>query len=263
LTLPHHSHIVTRFFGRGPRPQEACMSARARQKATKRKTAKKAASETAKTKRKKVVKKKATKKKTVKKAAKKKKVVKEKIVKKTTAKKPAKPAPKPVVKKKPPSAEDKKARAQARAAERKFLRESKARLLSRRAALVEAYHSAKGNTKASTAGGTEDYIDYAVSSSERDFSLSMTELERKKLLLVEEALSRIRRREYGHCLNCAVAIPQRRLEVEAWARYCISCQELDDMGQLEEPVFDTDDDAGSDDEADKPSKDDREEEDTA
>jgi len=243
------------------------MSARARKKATKKTTAKKAAAKTAKTKRKKVVKKKArkksaakktaTKKKTVKKATKKKKVVKKKIVKKTTAKKPAKPAPKPVVKKKPLSAEDKKARARERAAERKFLRESKARLLSRRATLVEAYHSAKGNTKASTAGGTEDYIDYAVSSYERDFSLSLTELERKQLLLVEEALSRIRRREYGRCLNCAVAIPQRRLEVEAWARYCISCQELDDMGQLEEPVFDTDD------EADKPTKDDREEEDTS
>ena len=100
------------------------------------------------------------------------------------------------------------------------------------AALVEAYHSAKGNTKASTAGGTEDYIDYAVSSYERDFSLSLTELERKQLLLVEEALGRIRRDEYGRCLNCGVAIPQRRLEVEAWARYCIQCQELQDRGEI-------------------------------
>ena len=35
----------------------------------------------------------------------------------------------------------------------------------------------------------------------------MTELERKQLLLVEEALSRIRRAEYGRCLNCGVVDP--------------------------------------------------------
>jgi DnaK suppressor protein len=140
-------------------------------------------------------------------------------------------------------------------------------LISRRATLVEAYHSAKGNTMASTAGGTEDYIDYAVSSYERDFSLSMTELERKQLLLVEEALGRIRRAEYGRCLNCGVAIPPRRLEVEAWARYCIACQELDDQGLLEEPVFETDAEeeaSGSEESNPKPSKhDDEEDEETA
>ena len=262
------------------------MSARARKKTAKKKASgKKAAKNKAvkkkpvkKAAKKKVVKKKAAKKKTarkvVKKTAKKtvakKKVAKKKAAKKAPAKKApakkvAKPAPNKVVKKQPLTAEEKRERARNRAAEKRFLHESMERLLSRRAALVEAYHSAKGNTKASTAGGTEDYIDYAVSSYERDFSLSMTELERKQLLLVEEALGRIRRKEYGRCLNCGVGIPQRRLEVEAWARYCIPCQELDDMGQLEEPVFDTDDDASTSDEdaAEKHAKtDDREEDET-
>jgi DnaK suppressor protein len=182
--------------------------------------------------------------------------------KKVPAKKVAKPEPKKVVAKRPLTAEEKKERARQRAAEKRFMKESMTRLLSRRATLVEAYHSAKGNTKASGAGGTEDYIDYAVSSYERDFSLSMTELERKQLLLVEEALGRIRRNEYGRCLNCAIGIPPRRLEVEAWARYCISCQELDDMGQLDDPVFDTDEDtaAAEEEASDKAAKsDDREE----
>ena len=214
------------------------MSVRARKKTAKKKTAKKAARK--KPTARKASKKKAKKKAVKKKAVKKKKPAKKPAKKKKVAKKPIKPTPKKIVKKRPLSAEEKKERAQRRAAERKFLKESRARLVSRRAALVEAYHSAKGNTKASTAGGTEDYIDYAVSSYERDFSLSLTELERKQLLLVEEALGRIRRREYGRCLNCGVGIPQRRLEVEAWARYCIPCQELDDQGLLEEPVFETD-----------------------
>ena len=231
------------------------MSARARKKATKKKASKKTAKRSTakkKTSKKRITKKRATKrpakkkaikKKAVKKRAAKKKPVKKKVAKKEIAKKKVpKPAPKQTVKKRPLTAEEKKERAQRRSAERRFLKESKARLLSRRATLIAAYHSAKGNTKASTAGGTEDYIDYAVSSYERDFSLSMTELERKQLLLVEEALSRIRRREYGRCLNCGIEIPQRRLEVEAWARYCISCQELEEKGLLEEPTFDTDSD---------------------
>lgn len=220
------------------------MSARARKKATKKKTPKKAVRK--KTAKKKVVRKTATKKKTTKKTAKKKKATKKPAVKK--AAKPGsskKDTSKRIAKKRPLTAEEKRARAQQRAAERKFLRESRARLLSRRSALVEAYHSAKGHTKASTAGGTEDYIDYAVSSYDRDFSLSLTELERMQLLLVEEALGRIRRREYGRCLNCGVVIPRRRLEVEAWARYCLPCQELDDQGLLEATVFETE----SDDEA--------------
>jgi len=261
------------------------MSARARKKTAKKKTktkaikksttAEKAAKKRAKKKAaKKLVKKKpkkkakAVKKKTVKKKAKKKKAAaKKKTVKKKVVKKRAKPAPEKPAKKRPLTAEEKRERARQRAADRRFLKESEQRLIARRAALVEAYHSAKGNTKASTAGGTEDYIDYAVSSYERDFSLSLTELERKQLLLVEEALGRIRRGEYGRCLNCAVAIPQRRLEVESWARYCIPCQELDDQGLLEEPVFETDQDeeapASGEEDADKDPKeldDDEEEE---
>ncbi len=218
---------------------------------------------TAKTTRKRVTKKKTgTRATTAKKRGAKKKVAEKKIVKKKVAKKKAvkkkvaKPAPKETVKKRPLTADEKRARARQRSAERRFLQESKAHLLSRRAALIAAYYSAKGNTKTSTAGGTEDYIDYAVSSYERDFSLSMTELERKQLLLVEEALSRIRRREYGRCLNCGAEIPQRRLEVEAWARYCILCQELEEKGLLGEPAFDTD----SDDEDDEDSKSEEEEE---
>lgn len=234
------------------------MSARARKK-TKKKVAKKATEKrmskrkTAKTTKKRVTKKKTgTRATTAKKKGAKKKVAEKKAFKK----KVAKPAPKETVKKRPLTADEKKARARQRSAERRFLQESKAHLLSRRAALIAAYYSAKGNTKTSTAGGTEDYIDYAVSSYERDFSLSMTELERKQLLLVEEALSRIRRREYGRCLNCGVEIPQPRLEVEAWARYCILCQELEEKGLLGEPAFDTD----SDDEDDEDSKGEEEEE---
>ena len=86
--------------------------------------------------------------------------------------------------------------------------------------------------------GTEDYIDYAVSSYDRDFTLSLSEMERKQLVLAEEALRRIARGEFGTCLNCGQEIPEKRLEVEPWARYCIRCQELDEQGLLVDRLFD-------------------------
>lgn len=120
--------------------------------------------------------------------------------------------------------------------------------------LVHSYTVAKGNTRSTESDGTEDYIDYAVSSYDRDFMLSLTEMERRQLVLVEEALKRIERREFGRCLNCGTPIPERRLEVEPWARYCIPCQELDEQGLLDlqsmEGPFDDEDDPADEDAAD-------------
>ena len=124
----------------------------------------------------------------------------------------------------------------------KDLRPFRRALLRRQGSLLAAYNSTKGEHRTDSADGTEDYIDYAVSSYAREFSLSLTELERRQLKLVEEALHRIANREYGRCLNCRQAIPPKRLEVEPWARHCIRCQELEDQGLLEPREFDDDDD---------------------
>lgn len=126
------------------------------------------------------------------------------------------------------------------------------RLLQTREELVQAYNSAKGDSRDRQSDGTEDYIDYAVSSYDREFLLSLTELEQKQLMLVEEALERIKRKkgEYGRCAQCDQEIPAKRLEVQPWARYCLRCQELDEQGLL----VDDDSDADSDsDEEGKPS----------
>ena len=122
----------------------------------------------------------------------------------------------------------------ARAAYRKLLRQAGERLQAQRQSLIQAYNNTKGSTRNSSADGTEDYIDYAVSSYDRDFMLSLTEMERKQLMLVEEALQRIRRKAYGRCLQCGQEIPAPRLEVEPWARHCIRCQELEEQGLLDE-----------------------------
>jgi DnaK suppressor protein len=113
-------------------------------------------------------------------------------------------------------------------------------LLERHRSLVQAYASSKDQTRDIATDGTEDYIDYAVSSYDRDFSLSLNEMERRRIRLVEEALKRIDRGEYGNCMQCGQEIPEKRLEVEPWARHCVRCQELEEQGLLQQRAFETD-----------------------
>jgi hypothetical protein len=61
-------------------------------------------------------------------------------------------------------------------------------------------------------------------------------------VLIEEALRRLDEGGFGRCLQCGQPIPQKRLEVQPWARYCVACQELEDQGLLEERRFDLEDD---------------------
>jgi DnaK suppressor protein len=105
----------------------------------------------------------------------------------------------------------------------------------------DSYTSSKDDSRNRQSDGTEDYIDYAVSSYDREFLLSLTELERRELVLIEEALRRLDEGGFGRCLQCAQPIPPKRLEVQPWARYCVACQELEDQGLLEERRLDLDD----------------------
>lgn len=109
-------------------------------------------------------------------------------------------------------------------------------LLDKQRELTEAYTISRGDSRGNLDDGTEDYIDYAVHSYAREFLLSLTELDRKQLLQVEDALRRIDRGEYGRCLQCGEDINPRRLEVAPWARYCVKCQELEERGLLPQPT---------------------------
>jgi len=121
-------------------------------------------------------------------------------------------------------------------------------LLLKQRELTQAYYLSKSNSISDLDDGTEDYIDYAVHSYAREFLLSLTELDRKQLFLVEEALERVRGGEYGRCCQCGRAIHLKRLDVAPWARYCLPCQELEEKGLL--PQFgsvEAEEAAGSDD----------------
>ena len=110
-------------------------------------------------------------------------------------------------------------------------------LVERQAELAEAYKVAKGDSRREIDNGTEDYIDYAVNSYAKEFLLSLSEMDRKQILLVQDALRRIDRSEYGLCLQCGQEILRKRLEVAPWARHCVRCQELEERGLLPRYVY--------------------------
>jgi DnaK suppressor protein len=136
--------------------------------------------------------------------------------------------------------EDKKADREAQRARARSLRRFRQMLLEKYDDLVRAYNSSRGDTRRVTSDGTEDYIDYAVSSYDRDFSLSLSEMERTQMRMIEDALRRIERGEYGDCQQCGEPIPEKRLEVEPWARHCVRCQALEEQGLLAKRPYDAD-----------------------
>jgi DnaK suppressor protein len=161
----------------------------------------------------------------------------EKVAKKVVKKKTAK---KKIVRKK---AVKKKVRVRRRRRNPKQFAKIRDLLVQKKALLTAAYAASKGASMVSNTDGTEDYIDYAVSSYAKEFMLSLSEIDRKQILKVEEAITRIDRGQYGLCGHCGQDISIKRLEVAPWAGHCIRCQEMEERGLLSGvPMVDYEDD---------------------
>ncbi len=70
-----------------------------------------------------------------------------------------------------------------------------------------------------------DEIDKATQLIEEEMGNLMSNNFYNNLKLVDEALERINKGEYGICQRCGEPIPIRRLEVLPFALYCVKCQE--------------------------------------
>ena len=71
----------------------------------------------------------------------------------------------------------------------------------------------------------QDLVDKAETSYTKEFLLSLTDAERRHLLLIDEALKRLEHGEFGVCQLCQKDIGGKRLEAIPWTPYCIDCQE--------------------------------------
>ncbi len=101
----------------------------------------------------------------------------------------------------------------------------------RRSLLQKTTRTAEEGRDAVIEGG-EDYVDDAVTHYTREFLLSLSDLDRRQLMLVEEALVRIGEGTYGECQMCGEDIGMKRLQAVPWARYCVRCQELAEREEL-------------------------------
>jgi len=81
---------------------------------------------------------------------------------------------------------------------------------------------------------SQDPADQASNSYTKELLFSQSTNERSILKLIEEAIERISEGSYGECVNCGSEIQVKRLEAIPWARYCIRCQELQELAFLVE-----------------------------
>jgi DnaK suppressor protein len=78
----------------------------------------------------------------------------------------------------------------------------------------------------------QDMADRATSAYTKEFAYSLSEADRKVLLLIDESLGRLDGGTYGICIHCGGVVQEKRLEAVPWARHCLDCQELQDKNLL-------------------------------
>ena len=78
----------------------------------------------------------------------------------------------------------------------------------------------------------QDMADRATSSYMKEFAYSLSETDRKILLLIEQALVRLDAGTFGTCVHCGQPVQEKRMDAVPWARHCLDCQELQDKGLI-------------------------------
>jgi len=99
------------------------------------------------------------------------------------------------------------------------------KLVERKAAIGHKLSEVYNESKEMETNIAQDLVDKAETSYTKEFLLSLSDAEREQLVLIDEALRRIRRREFGVCQQCQKEIGKKRLEALPWTPYCINCQE--------------------------------------
>ncbi len=149
---------------------------------------------------------------------------------KTPAKPAAKVAPKPSEKPHKEHREHKEPR-ESREPKDPFEKYRK-RLLVRQEELILDISRNRAVTDETVDEQAQDMVDRATSAYTREFAFSLSEADRKALLLIEQALLRIEQGTYGVCVHCQGVVQEKRLEAVPWARHCLECQEMQDKGLL-------------------------------
>ena len=98
--------------------------------------------------------------------------------------------------------------------------------------LLDSYERDKEAGNAQPDDGIQDLADKAASAYSKELNFSLSDTERNLLMLIEDALTRIKEGNYAVCTNCSNTIGDKRLQAVPWTPYCIDCQELQEKGLL-------------------------------
>lgn len=107
------------------------------------------------------------------------------------------------------------------------------KLLQKKEEIVHKISEAYSESKELESGIAQDVADKAESSYTKEFLLSLTHTEREQLFLIDGALKRIEKSEFGICQLCHKNISKKRLDAVPWTPYCIDCQEKEE--EIESP----------------------------
>jgi DnaK suppressor protein len=70
-----------------------------------------------------------------------------------------------------------------------------------------------------------DEIDLATGEISRELEARITMRQQKQMKEIQDALERLKAKEYGICEECGDPIPEQRLRLYPAARFCVRCQE--------------------------------------
>jgi DnaK suppressor protein len=107
------------------------------------------------------------------------------------------------------------------------------KLIKKKEEIINKLSEVYSESKEVESGIAQDLVDKAESSYTKEFLLSLSDSERKQLLLIDEALKRIDRSDYNICQMCGKEISKKRLDAVPWTRYCRECQEKEEEESLE------------------------------
>jgi RNA polymerase-binding transcription factor DksA len=104
----------------------------------------------------------------------------------------------------------------------------------------EAFRTSGGEASGNLSNTPLHLADLSTDHFNQELSVCLLEAEGQTLEEIAAALTRIERGGYGHCEQCAAAIPPERLEAVPYTRHCIRCArtlERDGLGMRGPSAF--------------------------
>lgn len=114
----------------------------------------------------------------------------------------------------------------------KEVRAYKQRLRAKEQELVSSIAKIEVDGREAVEPETQDLADKADGTYIKESLFQQSDSDRAILGLVQAALKRVEKGEFGKCVECGQPVEKKRLEAVPWARHCIRCQKLLDKGLL-------------------------------